>query len=144
MNTIETNYYLSNCKQFKGTFPRDMLPKTLSRPGCVIINTDTAKEPGTHWVCVYLDKEGTAHYFDSFGLCPEFKEIREFLNRISTKWESNTICFQSIYSATCGMYCVYYLTCRCKGGDMDDFRSLFNQVPGINDRLAEMIYKLQK
>jgi hypothetical protein len=52
MNTFEINNYLKNFPQFKGTYPRDMLPKINHLPSGIVINTDPSNKPGEHWVAM--------------------------------------------------------------------------------------------
>jgi hypothetical protein len=144
MDTNEINFYLKNFKQFKGTYPRDMLPKTIPNNSCIVINTDKSTQPGQHWVAVFKNIEGTVEYFDSFGLPPLLAEIIKFLDRISPDgWYYNKITLQSVYSDTCGMYSVYYLTARCRGLTIEEFISIFSNKPKLNDFLAKILYKIQ-
>jgi hypothetical protein len=48
MNTLEINKYLRNFSQFKGTYPKDLLPKIYELPIGIVINTDPSYEPGEH------------------------------------------------------------------------------------------------
>ena len=53
---------------FRGGFMRDTLSHRPYRQECGIINLNTSKEPGSHWVCYFKDgKKNTRIYFDSFG-----------------------------------------------------------------------------
>ena len=51
---------------FKGPFMRDELPKTPEKQECGVVNFNTSKEPGSHWVGYYKDGDERI-YFDSFG-----------------------------------------------------------------------------
>ncbi len=142
MNTFEINNYLKNFPQFKGTYPRDMLPKINHLPSGIVINTDPSNKPGEHWVAMYIDINGVGEYFDSFGLPPLHKEIVSFLEKnCSRGWLCNTITFQSMFSETCGMYCVLYLSSKFKGMSFNKFTSIFNHRRDLNDRVAEILYK---
>ena len=50
--------------QFKGCFPRDMIPKLNYGESC-IVNEDTHKGPGIHWMSLYHGS--TLIFYDSFG-----------------------------------------------------------------------------
>jgi hypothetical protein len=144
MNTLEINKYLGGFSQFIGTYPKDLLPKIHGLPIGIVINTDSSYEPGEHWVSVYIDRNGLGEYFDSFGLPPLHKEITDFMhNNCPQGWLYNTITFQSIYSQTCGNYCVLYLSSKFKGMRFNDFTAIFNHTPNINDKLAKFLYKGQ-
>jgi hypothetical protein len=141
MNTIEIYNYLKGYNQFIGVFPRDQIPENIPINSGLIINTDKAKDPGEHWVSIYLDND-VAVYFDSFGLIPMHREIIIFLNKISPNgWYHNTIPFQSINADTCGMYCVYFLVNYFKTRNFNNFIKIFSHAN--NDSLAKLIYKIQ-
>jgi hypothetical protein len=45
---------------FIGIFPSDRLPKMIvTRPGCLIANTQASDHPGEHWVALYFTVEDT-------------------------------------------------------------------------------------
>ena len=51
---------------FKGVFTRDQLPEKIGNRESGIVNFNTSKEPGSHWVAYF--REGSKKiYFDSFG-----------------------------------------------------------------------------
>ena len=50
---------------FRGVFMRDTLPPRPHTVECGIVNLNTSREKGSHWVCYY--KKGLDRvYFDSF------------------------------------------------------------------------------
>lgn len=52
--------------KFKGVFPADKIPKLHDLSPYAILNLDTSKEPGSHWVAIA--KNGNSTYiYDSFG-----------------------------------------------------------------------------
>jgi hypothetical protein len=49
----------------------------------MVINLDTSKNSGSHWVALYTDlKEGKIYFFDSYGKIP-IKRIRKFITKIT-------------------------------------------------------------
>ena len=64
-------------ENFSGVFMRDSLPKQVNTRKCGIVNFNTSKEPGTHWVC-YFEDGNTRIYFDSFGQIT-LEEIQKYL-----------------------------------------------------------------
>ena len=40
---------------FRGVFMRDTLPNKPYSKECGIVNFNTSKQPGSHWVCYYKD-----------------------------------------------------------------------------------------
>ena len=143
MNSREINELFENTKQFKGVYPRDGLNFKLNKYTGCIINTDRHNEPGEHWVAVYMGD--IPIYFDSFGLPPMFDEFVNFLdNQSPIGWLHNTIPFQSIYQDTCGMHCLFFLTCMFKYNDFNIFMNIFNKSKHENDILAKILYKTIK
>ena len=105
---------------FKGIFARDEVRPQEHSP--CIINLDSLKNAGTHWVCcvpgdraLELRSRGEAlWYFDSFGMGfpQEFKSSKPVI------WNSSQ--YQNINSVLCGYYCLYFLHQWAQGKDFYD------------------------
>ena len=112
-------------KGFLGCFPADRIPTTITKYPCsLVINLDTSKKPGTHWVAAYCENGSTIYYFDSFGslncIYPPFLKpspycisgpnttIYDFLNRFDSV-TTNKFIYQSIFADTCAHYCIYFI-----------------------------------
>ena len=52
--------------KFKGVFPADKIPRLNDLSRYCILNLDTSKEPGSHWVALAKDGKDT-YIYDSFG-----------------------------------------------------------------------------
>jgi hypothetical protein len=52
--------------KFKGVFPADKIPRLNDLKKYAILNLDTSKEPGSHWVSIAKDGKET-YLYDSFG-----------------------------------------------------------------------------
>jgi len=86
----------------------------------IIFNLDKHDEPGSHWVCAFVDyPKKAAYYFDSYGLPPP-NEIARFLERCKAQG-CETILYNDIRhqrkNSECGMYCLYTIICLLKGKD---------------------------
>jgi hypothetical protein len=84
----------------------------------IVFNLDKHDEPGSHWVCAYVDMvKKEAYYFDSYGYEPQ-KEIVEFLKRCKEQGCEN-IYYNDIRhqrkGSECGMYCLIVLICLLHG-----------------------------
>uniref|UniRef100_A0A183BNZ4 ULP_PROTEASE domain-containing protein n=1 Tax=Globodera pallida TaxID=36090 RepID=A0A183BNZ4_GLOPA len=92
---------------FIGSFPADLIPtssQTRKHPYCMVLNTDTSNEAGTHWVAVYVRSPCAVDYFDSFADWPPMSaDIHTFLQRFSNINRSAT-CLQSDRSGACGKH----------------------------------------
>ncbi len=60
-----------NCAIYRGVFACDELPDVIIRPSVIVVNTDPAKRPGQHWICIYFDENLHGEFFDSFGAPPK-------------------------------------------------------------------------
>ena len=57
---IET-FAMRFCREkFQGVFSCDTLPP---KPTLLVCNTDPHDKPGTHWIEIYVDKNGRGEYF---------------------------------------------------------------------------------
>jgi hypothetical protein len=64
-NTQLERYARRHQIPLNGVFARDGVPRAL-HDGGYIVNLQTTAEPGTHWVCFYIEGPN-AVYFDPFG-----------------------------------------------------------------------------
>ena len=104
---------------FKGIFARDEVRPREHSP--CIINLDSLKNAGTHWVCC-VPGEKALWYFDSFGMGfpQEFKSSKPVI------WNSSQ--YQNINSVLCGYYCLYFLHQWAQGKDFYDILKQFSLV----------------
>ena len=89
----------------------------------IIFNLDKHDEPGSHWVCGFVDYPNkSAYYFDSYGLPPP-PEVSRFLERCKEQG-CETILYNDIRhqrkDSECGMYCLYTIICLLKGKSFQD------------------------
>jgi hypothetical protein len=105
-----TNYEIINLvkelkiKNFRGIFMRDTLPTKINELESGIVNLDSIKNNGTHWVC-YLKNKDKSYYFDSFGLDPPL----ELLNYLNRPIKLSTFQIQKFNTHHCGYYCLLIL-----------------------------------
>ena len=107
-----------------GVFPSDKFPQMQNFPSCFIANLDNSKQPGSHWVAIFVSDDGVGEYFDSYGRAPSFK-FANYLQKYCKTIKHNTLRIQGPFSNSCGQYSVYYLCQRVRGREMksiiDDF-----------------------
>lgn len=99
-------------KNFRGVFMRDTLPARINKVECGIVNLDTSKNKGTHWVAYYKNGKDCI-YFDSFGLPPP-KEIDDYLRQ---PYVYQTFQLQNHGDVICGHLCLYVLNKLTEGFD---------------------------
>jgi len=141
MNTNQINEYLKNFHCFLGTFPEDKIfMKIEKKPAAMVVNTDPSSKPGTHWVAIFLNDDGTGEYFDPFGFPPLTERVINFINTNSPNgWDFNKITFQTpVLSKTCGIYCILFIKDRCRNISFRKFVSKFSRNVFLNDILAQI------
>jgi hypothetical protein len=96
----------------------------------IIFNLDKHDEPGSHWVCAFIDiSRSSAYYFDSYGIAPP-PEVKELLRRCKNQG-IREIYYNDIRhqrkGSECGMYCLFVTICLIKG------RSFYNVCKKVVD-----------
>ncbi len=121
---------------FIGVYASNTLPKQKLKtfPCALIANTDPDDKPGKHWCAFYIDLNGKAEFFDSYGFSPKLKPFKNFLVKNSkTDFIWNTTPLQGPFSSVCGQYCLFYLLHRCRNWSMDEICSFFTNDKNLND-----------
>ena len=104
---------------FKGLFTREQLPEKLENKESGIVNFNTSKEPGSHWVAYFRDGNQKI-YFDSFGqvipteIQKYLKTKEEYQNNLPVI-QRNTDIVQEPNTVICGHLCLYVLDNLSKG-----------------------------
>lgn len=84
----------------------------------VVFNEDNHKQPGSHWVCAFLDiPQGRFYYIDSVGH-PMPKEVKVFVDRLREEYaelyggqlrvDASRVPHQR-GDNQCGMYCLFFI-----------------------------------
>lgn len=134
MDTHQINSLLRKYNLFKGTFPRDMIPSPESRPAAFIVNTDSSREDGEHWVALIVTKRNRCIYFDPFGFPPLHRDIINFIKREAPEGLFySSMSLQNISSDVCGKYCVYFVERLARGDSLRTFLIKFSSNTFEND-----------
>lgn len=86
---------------------RDALPEKVHINESAVINLDSFKNPGTHWVA-YVKRGNKVDFFDSFGNLRPPPELIRY-------WKPNAIVtynrqsFQNFNQENCGQLCIKFL-----------------------------------
>ena len=122
--------------RFQGVFPSDILPKIEQYPAGFIFNNEPSTEAGMHWLAFYFPEKGQSDFFDSYGFPPEFY-TPNFTKLIkNTKRHINTKTLQSLDTAVCGDYSLFYLWHRVRGNSIEKIDQLFTNNTHFNDKMA--------
>ena len=127
MDTTQISCTLKEVRSFLGVYPSDLLPRSVTRLGTVIINADPHTEKGSHWLAVHLrPKSSSAYYFDSYGIVPLVPAIQAFIRRNCITWDHNRRQMQSLTSNNCGKYCCLFALYMDRGFTPKQFVGLFD------------------
>lgn len=93
---------------FKGVYMRDSLPSTRPRKyESVIVNLDSTRGSGTHWVCFKkVDKK--IYYYDSFGNLKPPPELLNYFGDCEIYYNYGRE--QNFNSVICGHLCLKFLS----------------------------------
>jgi hypothetical protein len=106
----------------------------------LMVSTDPFGKEGQNWLAFYYDINGKGIFFDSFGHSPAFFGVEAYIEKATTKWEYNTQQLQSIFSSTCGYYCIYFILFKSRNFKMcDSLIYLIKQI-NINDYIVSKIF----
>lgn len=88
---------------------RDNLPKSIRELECGIVNLDTNKGHGTHWVA-YIKRFNNVQYYDSYGnLKPPIEIVNYFNSSGQVKFFYNHDRIQKFNTVVCGHFCLRFL-----------------------------------
>ena len=134
---------LKKYRQFAGIYARDELPENIQFPTGLVVNSDKRDEPGTHWLAIYIDRNGFGEYFDSYGFPPYLDEITKFLfNACPNGYFYNRYILQCLTCITCGQYCTSYLCARFNGIPYSEYISKFTNNPYTNDKIIKNYFNV--
>ena len=126
MWSTEIEKILVTSKNFLGCFPIDELPCFPQRfPASLIVNTDTSKGKGKHWLALVLDRN-KCFYFDSFGLPILEENLLKFLEPHYNVVTYSDVCVQHIDSNKCGEFCILFIKFVNSKSTYEKFLSQFN------------------
>lgn len=143
MNTLMIKQFVRPFQRgsvFKGVFACNQLPFSFSLPALFIVNLSPSSQPGSHWVSIYIDEQGDALYFDSFGLPPRNVDILRFLKLHSKKSMYNKKQVQHLSSIKCGRFACVFAVSILRNIDLKPFFARFSNNLKINDIVVEGIY----
>lgn len=123
---------------FGGCCSRDDLPLPLNNK-YYIVNLDSRKGPGTHWVLLDNRRPLECFYFDSYGMPPP-ESVKKLMLHTNKKLAYNDADLQALGSQQCGWWCEYIAD---ELGDGHDFKKVvaFAQHHPNPDKYLEGVFK---
>ena len=132
---------LRNVNSFPGVYPSDLIPHSVTRFGCLILNTDPHNQEGSHWLAIHLTPRSySGYYFDSYGLTPDIPQFLSFLRRNCTVWDYNRTQLQGLTSTVCGKYCCLFALYTDRGFTPKQFVALFDAGVGRADSQVNTMF----
>ena len=137
MNTSQINTLMRSdpvTKQFYGgAFPCDKIPKPL-KPSCYIVNTDTSKNSGEHWVALFVNTLNSSKscYFDSYGRPPN-THIAKYLDEHCPHYQQSTCRIQGVLASTCAFYCIHFCMMVCRGRSLNSIVHSFDHDDNVTN-----------
>ena len=117
-----TNFDLKNIAKDLGLkikiLMRDEVLNENTKKDMIVLNLESSKENGSHWVCLFKNK----YYFDPYGILP-MKNINYEMY--------NTLQIQPDNTNMCGQLCLYILYHLDKGESFSDL--ILNTYQEIQD-----------
>lgn len=147
MNTVELYRTLLPFQKkniFKGVYACDTLPSIFTLPAAFVINLSPKSEKGTHWVGLYIKKNGSAYYFDSYGHPPGIPSIQHFLRLHSNKLKYNKRQLQHLSSVKCGKFVCIFIISKMHCKSFNDLVDKLSYNLAVNDLVIENIFKYLK
>ena len=107
-----------------GVFARDELPELscVIRPWCLILNTDSKDQPGTHWLALYAIIAGGIELFESFGLSCRIYSL-DFLDSLHLSLKLQLPC-----SSVCDHNCIVYIYLCSRNTSLCDIVNLLINI----------------
>ncbi len=112
---IYVKKYLPKNYHYINSMPSDVFEQTKFKLNdCTIVNYDTSRKEGSHWIAVMFPKDYDAEYSDSFGQKPDADDaiLRDKTNfkKVLKKYSStgeytyNNLKLQDLKTSVCGCY----------------------------------------
>ena len=125
MNSNELRCVLSRDqkinKSFIAVFAMDEFTEYVKRNKVIeddsvfIVNSETSKKSGEHWLLIYVKDIKQVYFIDSFGKDPKFYKLENVLYQIRNEIKFfNKTQLQSSFSNLCGEYCVFFSFNLCR------------------------------
>ena len=113
LSNHEIDMILKKVSFFRGSFSADTMPPTLDScksPNAFIVNTASQNMRGEHWVGIVINGNRDCFYFDSFGEQLTNLPILYSLKKMGIEtYKYNTKEIQSIFSDSCGYFCIAFV-----------------------------------
>ena len=118
-------------KNFKGVYPIDLIPQNLDYPSLIVVNLDSSEKKGSHWIVL--------HYISNH-IVEHFEYINNILFKQNLTYKYNNKRLQSLYSNTCGLFCLFYSYYSSRNEDMVRILRRFGNTYKENEFIVMKFY----
>ena len=141
LTTLDIEKFLNGSKNFLGVFASNEIKniRIINFPAFLISNLDVSSSPGSHWICVRVDRF-SIEIFDSLGfdqkLWGKFPfGLQKFLSRyrLTHKFYFSPV-LQPCFTQDCGFYCVFFVLYRSMYS-FHDCTAMFSRILTKNHRI---------
>jgi len=127
---------------FLGVFSSDMLPRSVTQFGTVIINADPHTEKGSHWLAVhFLPKSSSAYSSDSYDIIRPVLDIADFIRRNSTVWDYNMRQLRGLTNKFSGKYCCLFALYMDRGFTAKQFVGQFDGASSADRQISDPLFQ---
>ena len=144
LSTVDITRTLNADSKTRNVFlcctPCDAIPYSDKFPYAIVVNTDTSRGPGKHWVVIYAVSPNVVEYFDSFAASP-IPQIARYLDGFRTVLR-NPKQIQGNDSYVCGCYCIYYIMMRTAGQPLSMICHKLKSNPNPDNYVAFFYYSV--
>lgn len=123
-------------KTFGGCFSRDDIPLILPSQ-YLIVNLDSSRGPGTHWVMVDNRRSNECLYFDPYGMPPP-ERVLQAMHKTGKKLKYSDVDVQDLGTTSCGWWCEYIADELRDGKDFKRVVSFADQQPDPEQYLIDV------
>ena len=139
LTNIQIDEYYKNESRYGGCFSTDILNKIgKNQYKFYILNLDSSRGPGTHFVLLSLMDKDVGIYFDSYALSPPEQVVR-YMKKYRTENIRNIGQIQQTQASSCGFFACYIADMLMKGRTFVDIISDFDTRGDL--RKNDMILK---
>ena len=106
----ELSHWMRKKPRFGGVYALDSLHQVpLLSSNSFIVNTETSRRPGEHWIAVKYNDQKQCFIFDPLPILPPPPLLINFLLKHFRHILVNDTLIQPFTSSTCGHHVVFYL-----------------------------------
>lgn len=125
---------------FKACLPSDLLSMPTNFPASYVVNMDSSRKEGSHWIGMFMPNKNEVFYFDSLKKDVPLS-IDKFL-RAFPRFKTNKFPYQSAFSETCGPHSIVFIYYMSLGYTFEHYTNLLNSIHDTDLFVKKIVNKL--